>query len=544
MKQAGLFLSKYIKSNFGIFIIYMLLCILCSILSLIAPYISGSFIDALLYMERREQLLRYCVVFATMSFGAIICNYIISQIFARLRLKMNYEINMDFLHHIRKISILTLQKQTTASITQKLNYDTGIVTSFSLQTLQNILTNIITMILPLIALLHFSLDIGIILVCLLLVYLTTYIIFKKPLRYCNQEAREKETEYFSTLYKQLGFVKFVQMNGVGKFFDGLMEKSYVCLYKAGMRVQKVGFLFTSLDKIIMTIAQITLFFLGGIRVMEGALTVGEFTIISTYFSMILGAIRYFFGLGKSIQEMQVSLGRLINVMGIEEEKYGNKIIKQIRTIEIHNLNFVLDNRVILKNFSYKFQCGNIYGITGENGAGKSTLMNIIAGMYWLPEAPIFINDVQIGECNFRKMRGTSYGILEQEPILLEESIKDNMFLGGKNKSGSQKFIEVIKILGLDAFFENLPYGLETIINEKGMNLSGGERQKLSLLRILLKNSEVLILDEPISALDIESRERLYNYLNAIKQNKIIFIVTHDNKIADKVDYIINLSKNI
>lgn len=355
MKQAGRFLSKYIKRNFGVFAIYMLLCILCSILSLIAPYISGNFIDVLLHIEQREQLVKYCVVFATMSFGSIACNYIISQIFARLRIKMNYEINMDFLHHIRKISILTLQKQTTASITQKLNYDTGIVTSFSLQTLQNILTNIITMILSLIALLHFSLDIGIILVCMLLVYSGTYIIFKKPLKHCNQEAREKETKYFSTLYKQLGYIKYIQMNCVDRFFDGLMKKSYVCLYKAGMRVQKIGFLFTSLDKIIMTIAQITLFFLGGIRVMEGILTIGEFTIISTYFSMILGAIRYFFGLGKSIQEMQVSLGRLINVMSIEEEKYGKKVIKHIQTIEVNNLDFVLDKRVILKNFSYKFR---------------------------------------------------------------------------------------------------------------------------------------------------------------------------------------------
>ena len=399
MKQAGRFLSKYIKSNFGVFAIYMLLCILCSILSLIAPYISGNFIDVLLHIEQREQLVKYCVVFATMSFGSIACNYIISQIFARLRIKMNYEINMDFLHHIRKISILTLQKQTTASITQKLNYDTGIVTSFSLQTLQNILTNIITMILSLIALLHFSLDIGIILVCMLLVYSGTYIIFKKPLKHCNQEAREKETKYFSTLYKQLGYIKYIQMNCVDRFFDGLMKKSYVCLYKAGMRVQKIGFLFTSLDKIIMTIAQITLFFLGGIRVMEGILTIGEFTIISTYFSMILGAIRYFFGLGKSIQEMQVSLGRLINVMSIEEEKYGKKVIKHIQTIEVNNLDFVLDKRVILKNFSYKFRRGNIYGITGENGAGKSTLMNIITGMYWIPEAPIFINGVPIVKCD-------------------------------------------------------------------------------------------------------------------------------------------------
>lgn len=309
MKQAGRFLSKYIKRNFGVFAIYMLLCILCSILSLIAPYISGNFIDVLLHIEQREQLVKYCVVFATMSFGSIACNYIISQIFARLRIKMNYEINMDFLHHIRKISILTLQKQTTASITQKLNYDTGIVTSFSLQTLQN---------------------------------------------------------------------------------------------------------------------------------------------------MILGAIRYFFGLGKSIQEMQVSLGRLINVMSIEEEKYGKKVIKHIQTIEVNNLDFVLDKRVILKNFSYKFRRGNIYGITGENGAGKSTLMNIITGMYWIPEAPIFINGVPIVKCDLGKMRRTSYGILEQEPILLEESIKDNMFLGGEDKSGSQKFIDITKLLGLDVFLKKLP----------------------------------------------------------------------------------------
>lgn len=128
-------------------------------------------------------------------------------------------------------------------------------------------------------------------------------------------------------------------------------------------------------------------------------------------------------------------------------------------------------------------------------------------------------------------------------IDVEESIKDNMFLGGEDKSGSQKFIDITKLLGLDVFLKKLPNGLETIINENAMNLSGGEKQKLSLLRILLKDSEVLILDEPASALDTDSREQLYNYLNTIKRNSIIFIVTHDDKITDKVDHIINLSKN-
>ena len=164
---------------------------MCSMFSLISPYISGNFIDALLQMEKYDQLLGYCIVFAILSVAAIFSNFALSQIAALLRIKINYEINMDFLHHMRKIPLLKLQEQTVASITQKLNYDTGIITSFSLQTMQNIMINIITMILPLIALLHFSLIIGVILICLILLYLFTYIAFKKPLYKCNQDAREK-----------------------------------------------------------------------------------------------------------------------------------------------------------------------------------------------------------------------------------------------------------------------------------------------------------------------------------------------------------------
>ena len=212
-------------------------------------------------------------------------------------------------------------------------------------------------------------------------------------------------------------------------------------------------------------------------------------------------------------------------------------------IEVKNITKIYGNKKVVDNVSLNIQEGKITSFIGPNGAGKSTLMNIITGMYWIPEAPIFINGVPIVKCDLGKMRRTSYGILEQEPILLEESIKDNMFLGGEDKSGSQKFIDITKLLGLDVFLKKLPNGLETIINENAMNLSGGEKQKLSLLRILLKDSEVLILDEPASALDTDSREQLYNYLNTIKRNSIIFIVTHDDKITDKVDHIINLSKN-
>lgn len=544
MRKIFCFLKKYLKIHTILFTVYVILSLSFSIISLVSPYISGNFIDALLKIKKYQQLFKYCIVFAFLSIGAIVNNFVLNQIYTYLRLNINYEINMDCLHHMRKVSVLEIQKQTIAAVAQKVNYDTGVVTGFALQTLQNIIVNIIMLVLPLVVLLRFNFKIGIILFCLIIIYFITYIGFKQPLYRWNHETREKETVYFKDLYKQLEYVKFIKMNSAGKFFDGFMETSYKSLLDTGMYMQKIGYLFTSLDKIIMTLAQIALFLFGGIQVINGKLTIGQFTIISTYFSMILGAVRYFFGLGKSIQEMEVSLGRLQEIMGLKEEVYGKKVMKHIKMIKVKNLKFCYDEKEILHDFSYQFSYGNIYGILGENGSGKSTLLNILTGICWLPAADIYFDDVQMKECNLDKIRWKNMGILEQEPVLLEESIKNNLFLGSMSKSEEKKIKELSWILGLDDFFKKLPNGMDTLVNEKAMNLSGGEKQKLSLLRVLLKKSDVLILDEPTSAMDMESKERFYDYLDTIKSEKIIIIVTHDNQISSKADYLINLSKTI
>lgn len=544
MKKVFHFLKKYLKIHIILLVIYIISCISFSIISLISPYISGNFIDALLKITKYQQLFKYCIVFAFLSVGAIVNNFVINQIYTYLRLNINYEINMDCLHHMRKVSMLEIQKQTVAAVAQKINYDTGVVTGFVLQITQNVIVNIIMLILPLAVLIHFNIKIGIILFFLIIIYFITYIGFKKPLYRWNHETRDKETVYFKDLYKQLEYVKFIKMNSAGKFFDGFMEKSYKGLLETGMHMQRIGYLFTSLDKIIMTFAQISLFLFGGIQVINGKLTIGQFTIISTYFSMILSAVRYFFGLGKSIQEMQVSLGRLLEIMDVKEEIYGKKTMKHIKMIKVMSLSFSYNKKKILHEFSYQFSYGNIYGILGENGSGKSTLLNILTGICWLPAANIYFDDVRMGECDLNKIRYKNMGILEQEPVLLQESIKNNLFLGSISRKEEKRIKELSWVLGLDDFFEKLPNGMDTLVNEKSMNLSGGEKQKLSLLRVLLKESDVLILDEPTAAMDIESKERFYNYLYTIKAEKIIIIVTHDNQISDKADYLINLSKTI
>ena len=310
-----------------------------------------------------------------------------------------------------------------------------------------------------------------------------------------------------------------------------------------MNTQKIAYIFASLDKIIMMIAQIALFGIGGIQVINGELTIGRFTIISTYFNMIMGSVRYFFGLGKTVQEIQVSLKRLCDLLDIPEEKYGVQTADAINMLEIKLLNFHIGGKDIITNFTAKFEKGNIYSIIGRNGSGKSTLVNILTGMYWLPGEKIYLNQSPLQQYDLNQIRHDKMGVLEQEPVLIEDTMKKNIFLEGDDLSKSEKFQMLCKILNIDTFFEKLPNGLNTIVNEKAMNISGGEKQKIALLRVLMKDADILVLDEPTSAMDINSREEFYSYLNNIKKDKIIILVNHDREIKDKVDYIIDLSDN-
>jgi len=132
------------------------------------------------------------------------------------------------------------------------------------------------------------------------------------------------------------------------------------------------------------------------------------------------------------------------------------------------------------------------------------------------------------------------GVTEQEPILIADTLLNNITFG--QKYSNDRLYELIEILNLDNYISSLDNGLETIINEKSSNISGGEKQKISILRELLKNPEVLIFDEPTSALDSLSKIKLINYLQEIKTDKIIIIISHDEIIKNICDKIINIKQ--
>ncbi|MGF7019134.1 ABC-type bacteriocin/lantibiotic exporter with double-glycine peptidase domain [Lachnospiraceae bacterium PF1-21] len=253
--------------------------------------------------------------------------------------------------------------------------------------------------------------------------------------------------------------------------------------------------------------------------------------ISSYFSMSINAIRYFFELGKRIQDVKVSLERILVIINTQASKYdGDMIIDSIEKIEVKRLSFGFTEEKIIKELSIEFRKGYSYAIVGANGSGKTTLIYLLLGLYEDFEGEILFNEVKINDINLDNLREFEIGVVEQEPELLTDTIQNNFWPNKSAKKNKDYHNEVYKLLW------DKELNINSEIYENANNLSGGEKQRIALIRALAKNPDLIVLDEPTSAIDISGRERLTELVNTLKKDKIIIIVTHEKKIADVCDY--------
>ncbi|CAA7387124.1 peptidase domain-containing ABC transporter [Chryseobacterium fistulae] len=276
-------------------------------------------------------------------------------------------------------------------------------------------------------------------------------------------------------------------------------------------------------------------------VLSNELKIGELMAIIGISSSLLSSITNLALVTIPIQEAKVAFDRMFEYSSLEKEKVEGLEIKEIESIEIKNIDFRFNGRSrLLTQVSFSLQKGNITCLLGESGSGKTTLTEVLQKNYLPEKGDIIINkNTNLKDISLNNWRNL-IGIAQQNIQLFNGNILDNITLD--EHLNEQKLQELIS-LGFDKFINSLPQGFLTLVGEEGINLSGGQKQLLGWMRALYHNPQFLILDEPTSSLDKDNRKFIYQLIQKLKFEKIIFIITHQlediKDISDEVLFLEN-----
>jgi ATP-binding cassette subfamily C protein len=528
MKKIFILCKRYLLLYKWRLFVYIFISVAVGGSGLASPYIIGDFIDQLLAAEGMGFIYRYFALFAGINLVALGLGYVSGRLYVRLQTRLGFSLNRDFIQRLQRVPLKFIGRQDTAYLNQRINNDANALVIFCINIIQSVLVNGVIVGVALALMFYFHPLLAGILLAVAAVYFVLYTLYKKVLYRASFALQESQAGFFAKLHEQLFNVRFIKLHSLFGHFIGRLNHSFDVLLRAALRQQRAGYIFNGLDKVVMVAAQMVLLFFGGREIIAARLTIGQFIIISSYFNMMLGALRYFFGLGQTVQSNMVSYNRLQELAGVEAEPNGRLVLEEIKTIEAKNLSFAYNGNAVLSNLTLRFERGKIYIIKGQNGAGKSTLADILlglqAGEY---TGEILFNGIAMGELDMYALRSRLTGVSEQEPVMLADTLAYNINLDEEGRIHNNKTT-------MD--------GLAAMLGMEGLDLnaktaSGGEKQKISILRALLKDPHLLVLDEPTSALDAPSKARLKTHLHAIKRDKIIIIITHEEDFISNGDVI-------
>lgn len=534
MKDFIKYSFSILKRDYACLIYLTTLCTLTSILNLFLPLIAGNFINKLISNPRMGIITQYCLVILILNLISYFLAYMIMRLNISIQINSTFNLNKNILQKIQRVSLLYLQNKDIAYMNQRINNDVNTMVIFVINVIKDVLVNMISLLFSISFLFRISELIFFVFFIVLILYILLYKTLKRRLLLLKKLVLERQSEYFSKLQEMLTYVKFTKIYNYTDFLIKPLTKKNDELKKTLLENQKYTYILTVSEQIIVMIFQICLYIIGGVQVINGKLSVGMFTIMSTYLGNVITSFKYFSTLYQQYSSAYVSYQRIIEFENLKDDNCGNMNIEDVEEIFLDNFSYTYNTQnKIIDNINYKFKVNEIYFISGKNGSGKTTLVNSILGLYSEYDGNILVDGYSIKNINMYSFREKFVSFIDQHGLLINSSIYENISL---NQNISIKTIETYLLdFGLIKAYDEANEYLSKNINELSSNLSGGECQKICLIREFLRNKKVMIFDEPTSYLDVYSKNVFIKYVRNLKENHIVIIISHDEELFQKID---------
>lgn len=281
--------------------------------------------------------------------------------------------------------------------------------------------------------------------------------------------------------------------------------------------------------LIIAFAITAMMMLAASNVIEQSMTLGDFVLINAFMMQIFMPLNFLGFVYREIKGSLANIEQMFNLLSVKptvvESQDANDLVVSKGKVDFNNISFSYKkDRQIIKNMSFSIRSGEKVAVVGASGGGKSTLVKLLFRFYDVNNGSIAIDGQDIKSVTLKSLR-QAIGIVPQDTVLFNDSILENVRYG-KTDATHEEVLNAIQMAHLDELIQSLPDGVHTTVGERGLKLSGGEKQRVAIARTILKNPAILVFDEATSSLDSHSEQAILSALKEISLNSTSFVIAH------------------
>jgi ABC-type multidrug transport system fused ATPase/permease subunit len=458
-----------------------------------------------------------------------------------------HDLRMRLYHHLQALSLRYYSTHETGAILSTLTTDIQTIQGFASSSTLDILVDVLTILCMLGLMFWLNWDFTLIAVAVTPFLLLFVSRFKKAVKKATHQVRKEQSEIVAVVQQGLESIQVVKAFGQERVQEGLLHSVSQATVGAALKARSVKSLLSPVVTITVALCTAIVLWRGAALILAGSMTIGELTVYLAYLAKFFKPVKDLATTTNAIAQADVGAERVRSILdtdsiipedpnGLEPETFNGEI-------EFNHIAFGYDPALpILTDVNFKIKPGQFVGIVGPTGSGKSTIVSLIPRFYDVQSGTVHIDGRDVRDYKLKALRDR-IGYVLQDTILFRGTIFENIAFGRPDAT-KDEIIAAAKLANAHDFISAMPLGYDTLVGDRGSTLSGGQRQRIGIARVMVRNSPILLLDEPTAALDSESERLVIEALEKLMKGKTVIAIAHRLSTIRDADQIVVIAGGI
>ncbi|WP_208866980.1 ABC transporter ATP-binding protein [Bradyrhizobium sp. AS23.2] len=456
------------------------------------------------------------------------------------------DLRVQIYTHLHRLSLRYYDNVKTGTLMSTITSDVSTIQGFASSATLDIVVDLITILFMLGLMFYLDWDFTLIAVALVPFLLVFLFHFKKAVKEVTRTVRARQSDIVAVVQQGLGSVRAVKAFGRQDLEIAHLEAASHATVEAALKARQIKSLMSPTVSIVVAICTGIVLWRGTSLIVAGTLTAGALTVYLAYLAKFFKPVKDLASMTSTIAQTTVALERIQTILSaddlITDPVDGVDPGRVKGAISFDKVAFGYDDAPILREVSFEIEPGQVVGLVGPTGSGKSTVLSLLPRFYEASSGRVLIDGLDVSSYKLATLRA-QVGFVLQETVLFRGTIRENIAYGCPGAT-EEEIIAAAKVANAHDFISAMPHGYDSMVGERGDTLSGGQRQRIGIARAVVRNSPIMILDEPTAALDTESEHLVIDALRQLMKGRTVIMIAHRLSTIANADKIVVLKDGV